>query len=83
MAWWSLYKWFGAFRTTPYENMISWYRGKLYSEWYESLSDEEKDEYHKKQEETKKRSNDALAQLMATYAKIAEKCNSPFLKGLI
>ena len=43
MAWWSLYKWFGSFRTTPYENMISWYTNKLNHEWYESLSDEEKE----------------------------------------
>lgn len=81
MAWWSLYKWFGVFRTVPYENMISWYRGKLYHEWYESLSDEEKAEYRKKQKEREKRNGDALAQLMATYAKVAEKCNSSlFLK---
>ena len=53
MAWWSLYKWFGSFRTTPFENMITWYTNKLNHEWYESLSDEEKERYLKKAEERK------------------------------
>lgn len=78
MAWWSLYKWFGSFRTTPYENMISWYTNKLNHEWYESLSDEEKAEYHRKAEERKRNNENALAQLMATYARITDKCQSMF-----
>ena len=50
MAWWSLYKWFGSFRTTPFENMITWYTNKLNHEWYQSLYDEEKEQYIKKAE---------------------------------
>lgn len=84
MAWWSLYKWFGEFRTAPFDDMIAWYRGKLYQDWYGSLSEEEKTEYQKKKEEQEKRNNDALGELMKTYAMLAAKMNnSPFLKGLM
>lgn len=79
MAWWSLYKWFGSFRTTPFENMITWYTNKLNHEWYQSLSDEEKERYLKKAEERKRNNENALAQLMATYAKIADKCQNMLL----
>lgn len=79
MAWWALYKWFGSFRTTPFENMIDYYKSKLHHEWYESLTDEEKDEYRKKAEERKKNEDNALAQLMATYARIADKCKNMLL----
>lgn len=48
MAWYSLYKWFIPWRKTPYTNMISWYKRFLYDEWFESLSEEDK------QKETKR-----------------------------
>ena len=70
MAWWSLYKWFATFRTFKYENIIEWYSGKLFKEWYESLSEEERGSYNKKQKERKRKNDEAFADLMSTYAKI-------------
>lgn len=41
MAWYALYKWFSTFRKQPAFNWISWYRGYLYKEWFDSLSEED------------------------------------------
>lgn len=79
MAWWSLYKWFGSFRTTPFENMITWYTNKLNHERYQSLSDEEKEQYIKKAEERKRNNENSLTHLMATYATIVDKCRNMLL----
>lgn len=43
MAWYSLYRWFSAFRRTPYVNVIRWYRQFLYEEWFSSLGEEEQE----------------------------------------
>lgn len=45
MAWYALYKWFRSFRKTPYVDMIQAYRKQLYDEWYNSLTDEQRDHY--------------------------------------
>lgn len=42
MAWFALYKWFIPWRKTPYQNMILWYRNYLYNTWFDSLSEEER-----------------------------------------
>lgn len=76
MAWWTLFKWFSSFRTTPFVNMIKWYSYQLYKEWYESLSDEEKEYYLKESEKRKARENQALDQLFATYNAIANRFNN-------
>ena len=58
MAWWAMYKWCAPWRKKPLVNYISFYRRYLYEQWYESLSDEEKqihDEYVAKQKEEKER----------------------------
>ena len=45
MAFWSLYKWFSKFRKRPYINYINLYKQKLFNDWYESLTENEKEEY--------------------------------------
>lgn len=42
MGWYALYKWFKPWRKTSYRNMISWYKRFLYDEWFESLSEDDK-----------------------------------------
>lgn len=42
MAFYALYKWFRTFRVRPFTNWIHEYKWHLYTQWYESLSDEEK-----------------------------------------
>jgi len=42
MAFYALYKWFSRFRKAPYTNMIRMYKNYLYSEWYNSLTEEER-----------------------------------------
>lgn len=41
MAFWALYKWFAPWRKRSFTNYINWYRGKLYNDWYNSLSEED------------------------------------------
>ena len=72
MAFWALYKWFSRFRKRPYINYIYWYKRKLFNEWYESLTEEEKEEYQKnkkhKEELSKKRFLSTLAMMDMMYA---------------
>lgn len=42
MMFYALYKWFSRFRKFYYPDMIRLYKNYLYTEWYNSLSDEEK-----------------------------------------
>lgn len=42
MAWFALYKWFIPWRKTLYTNRNSWYRSYLYDEWFDSLSETDK-----------------------------------------
>lgn len=58
MAWYALYKWFIPFRLKPYTNWVSWYKSYLHEQWFESLSDEDKQkvlEFRKRKEEENKR----------------------------
>lgn len=61
MAFWSLYKWFSKFRKRPYINYINLYKQKLFNDWYESLTENEKEEYQikKKIEKEKRKKRDA------------------------
>lgn len=54
MAWYALYKWFIPWRKIPYTNWVNWYSNKLYDEWFEGLTDEQKErvlEYQRKKKE--------------------------------
>lgn len=42
MSWYSFYKWFIAWRKTPYTDWIFEYKKYLYDEWFASLSEMEK-----------------------------------------
>lgn len=42
MAWYALYKWFRTFRKSRYVNYISIYKKYLYDQWFNSLSEEDK-----------------------------------------
>ena len=64
MAWYSLYKWFSPWRKTPYSNYVDWYKKHLHRVWFENLSNEEQNEYLKKQEELRRKRRIALNQLM-------------------
>lgn len=64
MAWWALYKWFRPWRKTPYINYIQVYRKKLFDEWYESLTEEEKEIYQKNLKAKKERDRKHTMQLL-------------------
>ena len=61
MAFWSLYKWFSKFRKRPYINYINLYKQKMFNDWYESLTENGKEEYQikKKIEKEKRKKRDA------------------------
>lgn len=71
MAWYALWKWFSAFRTTPYENMISWYSGKLYQDWYNSLTDEQKARLEEYRRQKRERAIKNIASIMGAMAGIS------------
>jgi hypothetical protein len=72
MAWMALYKWFIPWRKTNYINEVSWYRGYLYDEWFNSLSEEDKQKELNRIETAKaKRKRDgeqALARLYGVFS---------------
>jgi hypothetical protein len=65
MGWYALYKWFSKFRKTPYTNMINWYKEKLFLDWYDSLTEEEKDKYNKIVENKNLSRREKILQLVA------------------
>uniref|UniRef100_UPI0011C3DE38 hypothetical protein n=1 Tax=Enterocloster aldenensis TaxID=358742 RepID=UPI0011C3DE38 len=74
MAWWALYKWFSQFRVRPYINYINWYKKKMFYEWYNSLTMEEKEQYEyikKQKKEAKEKEFEttmySLAQMIAPF----------------
>lgn len=60
MAWFALYKWFAPWSKIPYINYIEWYRDYLYTEWYNSLSEEEKIKEKQRIENIKKKNAEQL-----------------------
>lgn len=59
MAWYALYKWFIQFRKISYTNWISWYKGHLYEEWFNGLSEDgQKAELERQQRIKDKRKHD-------------------------
>jgi len=55
MAWYALYKWFIPWRRTGYINGSSWYRKYLYSEWFNALSEADKQKELNRIEELKQK----------------------------
>lgn len=55
MSWYSFYKWFIAWRKTPYTDWIFWYKKYLYDEWFASLSEMEKQKELKRIEQFKEK----------------------------
>lgn len=59
MAWYALYKWFIPWRKTNYINQISMYKKHIYNEWFNNLSDEDKqNELNRLEELRQKRKRD-------------------------
>lgn len=58
MAWYKLYRWFSSFRKSPYPDMNAYYKKVLFDEWYDGLTDEQKEqyvEYKQKKEESERK----------------------------
>ena len=70
MAWYALYKWFITFRKCPYVNWIEWYKDKLYHDWFESLSEEEKQAWMDKVEEHKRIKQERAEKTLHTLIRI-------------
>lgn len=63
MAWYALYKWFIRFSKRPYINQIKMYKSYLYSEWFNSLTDEEKNKVNESKRVQKEMEKRKLMQL--------------------
>jgi len=48
MAWYALWKWFIPWRKIRYTNWQRFYKNYLYDEWFNSLSDEDKDKENRR-----------------------------------
>lgn len=70
MAWYALYKWFRPFRTIPYVNMISEYRRYLFEEWYNGLSDEDREIYDRIEREEEEKRKKSLARSFAMIGNV-------------
>lgn len=57
MAFYAFVKRVSWYRTTPYFDVIAWYRKRLREEWWDSLTPEEQREY---EEDKERRLNNAL-----------------------
>lgn len=75
MAWYSLYRWFQPWRKTYYTNYVEWYKKELHRLWFESLSEDEKEIYLKKQEEARQRRRMAVNQLLMMPAILSNSMN--------
>ena len=65
MAWYSLYLWFSSFRKSYYPmNMISWYKKELHEQWFNNLSEEDKQKVLAYREEQKKKDRYHARQVM-------------------
>lgn len=78
MAWYSLYKWFISWRKTPYRNMISWYKKYLFDQWFESLSDADKQKYLEYKEAQKRKRERSIKEFMLATAMITTKCGDKY-----
>lgn len=72
MAWYALWKWFSSFRTTPYTNMISWYSGYLYKQWYNSLTDEQKERLEEYRRRKRENAIKNLASIMGAMSRVSK-----------
>lgn len=73
MAWYALCKWFIPWRKTPYQDMISCFKKFLYDEWFESLSNEEKEKIHDLKIKKVQRAEEALVRLGEIYSAMNQK----------
>ena len=85
MAWFALYKWFSKFRKTPYTNYITVYKCKLYDEWFNSLSEEDKNKvlkYQKEKREKRRKEVNTFFKMLecinSELYRISDKHNEPF-----
>lgn len=72
MAWYALWKWFSPFRTTPYTDMIFWYKGYLYQQWYNSLTDEQKERLEEYRRKKRERTIREFASLMGALSSVTK-----------
>lgn len=78
MAWWALYKWFSQFRVRPYINYINLYKKKMFCEWYDSLTMEEKEEYESLKQKKKEAKAKEFEAAMYSWAKMM----APFINRI-
>lgn len=80
MAWYSLYKWFIRFSKLTFENQITNFRRYLYDEWYNSLTDEEKERLKELEEAKKREEKRKFDQSMWTLMNIMSVVNASMFK---
>ena len=74
MAFYALYKWYFSWSRIGYPDMIGWYRHKLYNDWLDSLSPDERQIVLDKETADRK---DRISRLAYLF------CLSSFLSGRI
>ncbi len=72
MAFYALYNWYSSWSRRGYPDMIAWYRHKLYNDWLDSLSLDERQIVLDRQAKDRK---DRLSRLACLF------CLSSFLSG--
>lgn len=82
MAWWALAKWFLPWCKSRRTNWVSWYKGYLYEQWFNSLSEEEqKNEIariRKERELEKRRSEAAIRNFRQLARIIRDNCDREY-----
>ena len=62
----------------PFPNMRAIYKKKLYDDWYNSLTDEQKEWLRQKEEREKKEHEERMMGLLRAYDKILSKCGGDY-----
>ena len=82
MAWYSLYKWFIPWRKIKYINRVSEYKVYLHDEWFNSLSEEDKQKELNRIEEIRERrrrnAEQALHTINAVTNYLYSKTSDPY-----